>query len=194
MFCGMQTWQALTRRSWDHRKRSCLAEVRTKEEMLPCMHVCSSVMSDCLWPYGLLVSLSMGFSSQEYWSGLPCPPPGVLLNPGIKPTCLMLHALTSRFFTSSTTWCCHKWHENQKEKKKDGKHHCHLPSSDLSLASHWMNEPTHSLRKVIPCHSNQGRRNLRNRLQANTLTGQPLEKLRAAAVRKVRAIIWGQSV
>ena len=29
--------------------------------------------------------LSMGFSRQEYWSGLPCPPPGDLPNPGIKP-------------------------------------------------------------------------------------------------------------
>ena len=27
---------------------------------------------------------SMGFSRQEYWSGLPCPPPGDLPNPGIK--------------------------------------------------------------------------------------------------------------
>ena len=26
----------------------------------------------------------MGFSRQEYWSGLPCPPPGDLSNPGIK--------------------------------------------------------------------------------------------------------------
>ena len=30
--------------------------------------------------------LSMGFSKQEYWSGLPCPPPGDLPDPGIKPT------------------------------------------------------------------------------------------------------------
>ena len=30
-------------------------------------------------------SLSMGFSRQEYWCGLPCPPPGDLPNPGIKP-------------------------------------------------------------------------------------------------------------
>ena len=30
-------------------------------------------------------SLSMGFSRQEYWSGLPCLPPGNLSNPGIKP-------------------------------------------------------------------------------------------------------------
>ena len=29
--------------------------------------------------------LSMGFSRQKYWSGLPCPPPGDLPNPGIKP-------------------------------------------------------------------------------------------------------------
>ena len=28
--------------------------------------------------------LSMGFSRQEYWSGLPCPPPGDLPNPGIE--------------------------------------------------------------------------------------------------------------
>ena len=31
------------------------------------------------------VALSMGFSRQEYWSGLSCPPPGDLPNPGIEP-------------------------------------------------------------------------------------------------------------
>ena len=36
--------------------------------------------------------LSMGFSRQEYWSGLPCPPPGDLPNPGIEPGSLALHA------------------------------------------------------------------------------------------------------
>ena len=35
---------------------------------------------------------SMGFSRQEYWSGLPCPPPGDLLNPGIEPRSPTLHA------------------------------------------------------------------------------------------------------
>ena len=29
--------------------------------------------------------LSMGFSRQEYWSGLPCPPPGELPDSGIEP-------------------------------------------------------------------------------------------------------------
>jgi len=33
----------------------------------------------------LQAPLSMGFSRQEYWSRLPCPPPGDLPNPGIKP-------------------------------------------------------------------------------------------------------------
>ena len=45
--------------------------------------------------------LSMGFSRQEYWSGLPFPPPGDLLNPGIKPTSLAILSLTDRFFTTS---------------------------------------------------------------------------------------------
>ena len=46
----------------------------------------------------------MGFSTQEYWSGLPCPPPGDLPNPGIKPTCLMSAALIRGFFTTSAGW------------------------------------------------------------------------------------------
>ena len=38
-----------------------------------------------LWTIACQVHLSMGFSRQEYWSGLPCPPPpGDLPNPGIK--------------------------------------------------------------------------------------------------------------
>ena len=48
--------------------------------------------------------LSVGFSSQEYWSRLPCPPPGDLPNPGIKPTSLMSPPLAGGFFTTSTAW------------------------------------------------------------------------------------------
>ena len=45
------------------------------------------VMSDsfCPWTVALQAPLSMGFSRQEYWSGLPCLPPGYLPNPGIQP-------------------------------------------------------------------------------------------------------------
>ena len=44
--------------------------------------------------------LSMGFSRQEYWSGLPFPSPGDFPDPGIKPTSLVYPALTGRFFTT----------------------------------------------------------------------------------------------
>ena len=38
-----------------------------------------------LWTVASQAPLSMGFSKQEYWSGLPCPPPGDLPDPGIEP-------------------------------------------------------------------------------------------------------------
>ena len=38
-----------------------------------------------LWTVVCQAPLSMGFSRQEYWSGLPCPPLGDLLDPGIEP-------------------------------------------------------------------------------------------------------------
>ena len=46
---------------------------------------------------------SMGFSRQEYWSGLPCPPPGHHPGPGIEPVTLMSPVLASWFFTTSAT-------------------------------------------------------------------------------------------
>jgi len=48
--------------------------------------------------------LSMGFSRQEYWNGLSCPPPGNLPDPGTKPKPLITPALAERFLTTSTTW------------------------------------------------------------------------------------------
>ena len=47
-------------------------------------------------------SLSMGFSRQEYWTGLPFPPPGDLPHPGIKPTSPVSPALAGRFFTTES--------------------------------------------------------------------------------------------
>ena len=45
--------------------------------------------------------LSMGFSGQEYWSGLPFPSPGDLPDPGIVPTPLAPPALAGGFFTTA---------------------------------------------------------------------------------------------
>ena len=59
------------------------------------------------WTIARQAPLSMEFFRQEYCSGLPCPLPGHLPSPGINPTSLTSPALTSRFFTTSTTWETH---------------------------------------------------------------------------------------
>ena len=60
-----------------------------------------------LWTAARQAPLSLGFFRQEYWSGLPCPPPGDLPNPGIKPASLTSPALAGTFFTTSATWEAH---------------------------------------------------------------------------------------
>ena len=59
-----------------------------------------------LWTVACQAPLSMGFSRQENWSGLPSPSPGDLPNPGIKPEVLMFPAigLSHGLFTTSATW------------------------------------------------------------------------------------------
>ena len=55
-----------------------------------------------LWTVTPQVSVSLGFSRQGYWSGLPRPPLGDLPNPGIQPASPMSPALVGRFFTTIT--------------------------------------------------------------------------------------------
>ena len=50
---------------------------------------------------------SVEYSSQEYWSGLPFPPPGDIPDPGIKPASLTSPALAGRFFIMNATWEAH---------------------------------------------------------------------------------------
>ena len=57
-----------------------------------------------LWAVACQAPLSMGFSRERYLSGLPCPSPGGLPDPGIEPVSLMSPALAGRFFTTSATW------------------------------------------------------------------------------------------
>ena len=52
------------------------------------------------WTVARQAPLSMGISRQEYWGGLPCPPPGDLPDPGIEPLSLTSPALGDRFFTT----------------------------------------------------------------------------------------------
>ena len=60
--------------------------------------LCPSLVTS--WTVAHQAPSSMGFSRQEYWGGLPCPPPEDLPDPGIEPPSLMSPALVGRFFTT----------------------------------------------------------------------------------------------
>ena len=74
------------------------------------LSVCAKSLQSCFfvtaWTEACQVPLSMGFSRQEYWSGLPCPPLGDLPDPGIEPGFLMSPALAGEFFTTSASRSC----------------------------------------------------------------------------------------
>ena len=75
-----------------------------------CMHAKSLSLvrlSATSWTVACQAPLFMRFSRQEYWSELPCPPPGHLPDPGIEPTSLTYPALAGWFFTTGTTWKAH---------------------------------------------------------------------------------------
>ena len=64
-------------------------------------NLCACALFVTPWTVARQAPLSMGFSRQEYWSGLPCPPPGDLPNPGMEPTSLVSPALAGGFFTTA---------------------------------------------------------------------------------------------
>ena len=70
-----------------------------------CMH--AKLLQSCLsvapWTAACQAPLSMGFSSQKYWSGLPGSPPGDPPDPGIEPMSLTSPALADGVFTTQ----CH---------------------------------------------------------------------------------------
>ena len=85
-----------------------LVELNSKKHLLVViMCVCQVILvtydSATLWTAAHQAPMSMGFSRQDYWSRLLCPPPGDLPNPGIKPASLISPALAGGFFTTGTT-------------------------------------------------------------------------------------------
>ena len=73
------------------------------------MHVYTKSLQSCLalcdpCTAARQAPLSMGFSRQEYWSGLPCLPPNNLPDPGIEPVSLTSPVLAGGIFTTSATW------------------------------------------------------------------------------------------
>ena len=84
---------------------------------MPEIHVCAlSCFSRVqlyatLWTAARQAPLSMGLFRQEYWSGLPCPPPGNQPDPGIKPVSLTSSALAGGFFITNASWGAHEIQE-----------------------------------------------------------------------------------
>ena len=70
-------------------------------------HFSHAQLFGTLWTIARQAPLSMGSSWQEHWSGLLCPPPGDLPDPGIEPVFLKSPTLAGRFFITSTTWEAH---------------------------------------------------------------------------------------
>ena len=72
------------------------------EEVCVCVCVSHSVASDSFQPRTVAhqAPLSVEFSRQEYWSGLPFPSPGDLPDPGIEPMYPVSPPLVGRFFTT----------------------------------------------------------------------------------------------
>ena len=73
---------------------------------LRCVHSCMLshfshiLLFVTLWTVARQAPLSIGFSRQEYWSGLPCPPLGYLPNPRMEPASRISPALAGGFFTT----------------------------------------------------------------------------------------------
>ena len=75
-------------------------------ELHACMLSCFSHVQlfVTLWTVAHQAPLSLEFSRQEHWSGLPLPPPGALPNLGKEPRPLLSPALVGGFFATSATW------------------------------------------------------------------------------------------
>ena len=104
--------------SWGHKSWTQLKWLSTHTHLAPispyynCNRLCAVLswfsrvwLFATLWTVARQAPLSMGFSRQEYWSELSCPPPGGLPDPRIEPMSLTFPALAAGFFTtSSITW------------------------------------------------------------------------------------------
>ena len=103
-------------------------------------HLSRVWLSATLWTVALQAPLSVGFSRQQDWSALPCPPPGDLPDPGIELTSSMSAVSAGEFFTVGPLAKPHllgcdrtnplhcEW---QSEKWKE-------PGSFLIILSHWI--------------------------------------------------------
>ena len=71
---------------------------------MTCYYFSPVQLLETLWTVAQQASLSMGFSRQGYWNGLPCPLPGDLPDPGIGPVPSASPALQADFSTPEPHW------------------------------------------------------------------------------------------
>ena len=113
--CGFDPWVGKIpwSRKWSPLQYSCLKDSMDRGAWHATVHSCtvkSLSRFSCVqlfatpWTVAHPSPLSMGFSRQESWSGLPYPPSMDLPYPGILAAFLTSPALTGRFFTTSATW------------------------------------------------------------------------------------------
>ena len=67
-------------------------------------HVVVSYSFAIPWTVAHQASLSMGFPRQDYWSGLPIPPPGHLPDPGIEPTSACISCIAGNSLPAKPSW------------------------------------------------------------------------------------------
>ena len=121
-------------------------EEREREEFcrLKKMHIHGKLLPSCPtlfnpMDYSLPGSpVHESFSRQEYWSGLPCPPPGDLPNPGIEPVSLTSPALAGGLFTTSAK--IQKKKNILKEKSEKDLEHWSAPERWWNLLISWLKE------------------------------------------------------
>ena len=95
------------------------------------------------WTVARQASLSMGFSRQEHWSGLPCLPPGDLPDPGIVPTSPASSALQADSL----------WLSNWGSARHPDMYHYYLRSLDSSLVdAGWGSKSTQGPKTIPPPH------------------------------------------
>ena len=121
------------------------------------------------WTVAHHAPLSMGFSRQEHWSGLPRPPPGDLFDPGTESESLMSPALAGGFFFY---------------------HQRHLGSTILKQLNAYTHTPTHGLRLIhLYIYSNK-----KHMLYFKTITLPPQNRKSGFLTLQSQDIrIWGKS-
>ena len=98
----MENWTLTHKKGSNRKRRQILKRHKTyRKQIVKCKCVSVLVAKSCPtlatpWTVVCKAPQSMGFSRQEYWSGLPFPSPGDLPDPGIEPGSL---ALQADFFT-----------------------------------------------------------------------------------------------